>query len=414
MTLGPSHVPPVFAAYRNNPIMRTLFDTPMRPFRLLRPLLPSLLVLVLLSAGLGLVMTGCTDGEASSESPSESRSSQAIRVETLLLEPTSFTDVIEVTGSVEALHDATLSAQTSGTVTMLAERGAYVEDGAPVARIDADEARAAVEQARAQYELAQDRFERQQPLYQDSIISALEFEQVRSERNQARAALQQAEKRLANTRVDAPFPGTVEERFVEAGEQVSPGIEVARIVNTERVRVTAGVPERYANDIREGSQVQIDGRRYNAGLHTADVTFAANTIDPDSRTFTIEATVSNEDGRLKPEMSVRIRVTREALEDVLVLPRTAVVRDETGTHVYVVERSDTATVAQVHTVRLGATAGEHVVADSGLSRGEEIITVGQNNVAPDTPVEVIEQHERPSGAAPDVNELEARPTPPSE
>jgi len=360
---------------------------------------------------LGILLGTLACGDAS-EATSQPRGPQATQVEALRLEPTSFTDVIEVTGSVEALDDATLSAQTSGTVTSLKDRGARVSAGELVATVNAEEAQAAVEQAEARFDLAQDRYERQQPLYRDSIISPLEFEQVRSERNEARAALNQARQRLANTRIEAPFAGTVEERFVEQGEQVSPDTEVARVVNTSRVRITAGVPERYANDIREGTRVQIDARRYNAGVRTAEVTFAGNTIDSESRTFTIEATVSNENGVLKPAMSVRVRVTRAVLEDAIVIPRTALLRNESGTTVYVVDRSDTTAVARSRTVSLGPETGERLVVTSGLDAGDELITMGQNDLSPGTPVDVIEQHTRPADADPSLPERP--PSPPTD
>lgn len=365
-------------------------------------------ILVVAVATLVLTAVGCGEpSDANSDSPTL----QATQVETLVLKPTSFTDVIEVTGTVEAPDDATLSAQTSGTITTLKERGAQVAAGEAVAIVDAEEAQASVEQAEARYELAQDRFERQKPLYQDSIISPLEFEQVRTERNEARAALNQAKKQLANTRVDAPFAGTIETRFVERGEQVSPGTEVVRVVNTRRVRVTAGVPERYSNDIRRGTPVQIDARRYGAGVRETEVTFAGNTIDPDSRTFTVEATLPNQDGTLKPEMSVRVRVTRAVLDTAVVIPRSAVFRNEAGTTVYVLDRTDSTAFARNRTVTLGSQTGERVVVASGLQTGEEIITVGQNNVSPGTPVDVIAQHTRPVDADPSVSE--APPDPPT-
>jgi RND family efflux transporter MFP subunit len=371
----------------------------------------SLLAPLLVLAGALTLLPGCSDGQAS-EDASEGRAEPTTRVETLVLDRSSFTDVIEVTGTVEALDDATLSAQTSGPVTMLLDLGARVEAGEPVATVDAEEAKAAVEQAEAQFDLAQDRFERQEPLYRDSIISALEFEQVRSERNQARAGLQQAETRLENAIVDAPFAGTVEERFLEVGEQAAPGTQVARLVNTRRVKVTAGVPERYANDIEVGTPVQLDLRRYGAGVRTAEVTFAGSTIDPESRTFTVEATLSNEERTLKPEMSVPLRVTRAVLEDAIVLPRTAVLRDETGTNVYVVDRSDTTVVARNQEVALGPETGGQVVADSGLAAGDEVIVVGQNNVSPGAPLEVTDQTDQGTTDGPAEDDA-SLPTPPT-
>ena len=92
-----------------------------------------------------LVLSGCSDGQASNEAAETTRSQPTTRVETLTLERTSFTDVIQVTGTVEALDDAVLSSQTDGPVTMLLDLGARVDRGEPVATVDAEEARAAVE-----------------------------------------------------------------------------------------------------------------------------------------------------------------------------------------------------------------------------------------------------------------------------
>ena len=348
--------------------------------------------------GMAVLVGGCGSDSGPPADATASTTQSAARVETLLLERTSFEDVIQVTGEVEALNDATLSAQTNGTVTMLKERGAQVDAGAPVATIDADEARAAVEQAQAQYDLAQDRFERQQPLYRDSIISALEFEQVRSQRNQAEAALQQAKKRLANTRVEAPFPGTIETRFIQKGEQASPGMQIARVVNTRQVRVTAGIPERYANDIQRGTPVELDFTRYDAGVRKAEVSFVGNTIDPQSRTFTIEVTVPNEDGALKPSMGVRLRVTRAVLDSALVLPRTAIMRDEEGPHVYVAHETDSTAVVRDHDLVIGAETGPRVVADSGLAAGDQVIIVGQSSVSPGDALTITDRFDRVSKA----------------
>jgi len=378
------------------------------------PRFRSLLALSVMLVGVLGLTTGCSEDQVSDASAQASSTQPTTRVETLILEPTSFTDVIELTGSVEALDDATLSSQTSGTVEMLWDRGTRVQKGEIVAKIDAEEAKAAVERAEAQYALAQDRFERQQPLYRDSVISALEFEQVRSERNQARAALSQARTRFENTRVRAPFAGTIEERFIEVGEQAAPGMKVARLVNTRRVKVTAGMPGRYANDIRKGTPVQLDFRRYNAGVQTAEATFVGNAIDPESRTFPIEVTVQNEDGRLKPSMGVNLRVTRAVLDSALVVPRSAILRDETGPHVYVAERTDSTVVARNRELVLGPATGGRVVADSGLAAGDEVIIAGQNNASPGAPLEVAQQYGRSAAAGTPYEEKSSLPTPPAD
>lgn len=353
-----------------------------------------LAVAVLLAA---VVAGGCSD-DPSPSTPAQAAERPSTRVETLLLQPTSFTDEIEVTGSVEAIHDATLSAQADGTVISLADLGDYIPKGGTIAQLDSTEARAALEQAQARYELAQDRFERQEPLYRDSIITALEFEQVRSELTQARAALSQARERLDNTTITAPFSGTVEQRFVEIGEQLGINEPVARVMDVRPAKVVAGIPERYAGDLETGTTVQIRFKATNISERTGEITFVGSAIDPQSRTFTIEATVPNRDRTLKPEMVAQLRVDRTTLPDALVIPRTAVVRDEAGTHVYIAEQTDSVAVAQKRNVELGAESGARVVVESGLEPGTEVIIVGQSNLSPGEPLEITQQYDRVSAS----------------
>ncbi len=373
------------------------------PRFLFSPITGSLLAGLLLLAA-----AGCSGADEASApaATAETSSRRSVRVETLVLQPTSFQDVIELTGSVEAVQDARLSAQASGTIVRLAERGAYVRAGEPVAQIDPALAQAAVQQAEATLSaaeaalaLAEDSYRRQEPLFRDSVISALEFENVRAQRNQARAqveqaraALAQAQEQFENTRVTAPFAGIVEERLVEIGEQVAPGTPVARVLNTERVKVTAGVPERYAGDIEVGTPVQVVLQAYGRQPRPGTVTFAGNAVNPQSRTFPIEIELGNGDGQLKPEMVARVLVTRERLDGVLVVPQSAVMREEDGHVLYVATRTDSLTVAERRAVTLGPGYDGRVVVTRGLEAGEEVVVLGQTNLTDGDALEVTERY----------------------
>lgn len=379
---------------------------------------------MLASVSLLPLLAGCGNEATSDAAPSQEQN--LTRVETLLLEPQDFEDVVEVTGSIEALDDAALSAEASGTLVHVADLGTRIPADSVVSRVNPRSARAAVEQAQAQvesaeaqYELTQDTYERQEPLYRDSIISPSEYENVRSQRtqalaslNQARANLSQAEEQLASTRVVAPFSGTVEERMAERGEQVSPGEQVVRLVNTERVRVRAGVPERYANDLQRGDSVRV--RIQSAALkdRMGQIVFVGNTIDPSSRTFPIEVEIANPERRLKPEMVTKLFVVRERLDDVLVAPRAAISRDEDGLTAYTVTRTDSGAVVRSHEVTLGPASGNEVVIGSGIDAGAELITLGRTEVAEGDLVNVATRHRRVDDAAP-ADAPPADSTPPS-
>lgn len=332
--------------------------------------------------------------------PTTATLERSLRVETIQVAPTRFEERIQVTGSVESMDDAVLSAQTGGTVTYTADLGDRVSEGDIVLRLDDRLVRAALDQAeanrsaaRAAAELAKATFDRQERLYADSIISALEFEDIRARRDQAVAALNQAEaavsvasRQLEFANVPAPFNGRVEARMTDVGEQVAPGMSLMRVVNTRRVKVTAGIPERYANDIEVGTAVTISLASYGTEDRTATVSFVSSVIDPVNRTFTIEIQVENASGRLKPEMIADIFVTRSVLENQIVIPQASILRDEKGYSVYVVENG----VAVQRTVLLGASHSGLTVVESGLESGDHVITAGQTNVTDGDNVEITQ------------------------
>ncbi len=336
-------------------------------------------------------------------SPVEDDERRRVRIETVVVEPASFEDVIELTGTVAAFNDATISSQVSGTINNRAPLGDYVRGGRRIVQIDSSmlhtsylQVKAQFELAQAQFDLAEDTFERQEPLFQDSIISALEFENVRAQYNQAKAQLSQARgaiaqlrEELEHTRIQAPFGGTVETYFSEVGEQVVPGTPIVRVVNTLRVKVRAGVPERYANDIEVGTPVRIVFDTYGSIERNGAVSFVGRAINRDNRTFPVEIYLDNPDETLKPEMVATVFLTRDEIEDVLVVPMAAIPLDEEGHSVFVIQDEDGTQVARRRRVSLGASYAGNVVIESGLSAGDEVVVTGQYNLTEGDAVEVV-------------------------
>ena len=252
----------------------------------------SLLFLLALSIGI----SACGGASAETDQPEAAAQSneRIVKVNTYQLSLSTFEDIIPLTGVLAAPQDASLSAQTAGTVTEIVEVGQSVSKGDVIARLDDRIIRAALDQEKAtrasfasSANLAEDLFKRQEPLFRDSIVSAIEFENVRAQVNQAKAALAQAdaavsgaEQQLENTYVRAPFSGTVEMRMAEKGEQVVPGSPIARIVDTSSLKIQAGVPERYAADVRVGSKVMVSFKAYGGDLVASKISMVGNVIDP--------------------------------------------------------------------------------------------------------------------------------------
>jgi len=251
-------------------------------------------------------------------------------------------------------------------------------------------------EAAAQARLARSRFERQKPLMAKEVISATEFEAIEAElaqaeanEAQAEAAVRQAREQLRQTRVVAPRAGVVEERFAEVGEQIGMGAPVLRIVDLEEVRVRGAVPERYAKDIQVGDPATIRFRAYDLPPRSAEISFVAQALDPRSRTFSVEVNLENAERRLKPEMVARMVLQRASIENAISIPQTAVMSDEIGASVFVVEERDGLTMARRKRVQTGARSEGRVVINEGLEAGDEVVVVGQTTLTGGEVIEVV-------------------------
>lgn len=302
-------------------------------------------------------------------------------VETVTIVSGSFEDFIRLTGVAEALEDATVSAETPGRILSIRNRGDRVQAGNPIAQLDDRIIRAQYDAAKTGFELADDTFNRLEALYADSIISTQDFRSARAQRDQAKAQLSQAEKQLRDSRIEAPFSGRIEERMIRTGELVNPGQPVVRLVNTERVKIVAGIPERYAGDITEDTEAIIHFRALGNESWPGTVSYAGNVIDPDTRTFAIEIELQNPGERIKPDMVADLRIKRSTLEDAIIVPRTAVLRDEQGVFIFRAFEQNGDKFAELIPVKTGMAAGSLIEVSEGLREGDEIVVSGMRTLS---------------------------------
>lgn len=325
-----------------------------------------------------IVIAGCSNGDENSDEQSES--TRLVAVETIVMEADSFDDYIRLTGTVEAIDDATISAEAQGRILNIAERGEQVTHGGMIARLDSRLIQAQYNSAKTAYELAMDNYQRLENLHADSIISTQDFQNAKAQRDQAEAQLEQAEKQLEDSTIEAPFSGRVEQRFIQPGELISPGMPVARLVNTDRVRILAGIPERYSGEITEGSAVEVEIRGVNNESFSSTITYAGNVIDPDTRTFTVEIEMSNPERLIKPEMVADLRVKRRQVDNALIIPRTAVLRSEDGVNLFRAVQQNGHKIAEIIPIETGEATGALVEVISGISEEDEIVISGMSNL----------------------------------
>lgn len=348
--------------------------------------------------GLALLMTiaACNGsveaGDTLSAAAEEPAFERVINVVVQELAPADFLEEIALTGTVQAARDVTVSAEESGVVReLMVARGAAVRAGEPILRIDDAVLRPQVERARAEATLAREQWERRRRLFEeDQVGSELAYLEARLTAEQAAAQLQVLEERLARTVVRAPFDGVIEERLVEVGSMVAPGAPVARVLQLNPLKITAGVPERYATDVRAGAGVRVAFDVIPGQTFDATVGFVGSAVNPSNRTFPVELTLPNAGGVVKPEMIANLSLVRRSLQGALVVPQEAVVRVSDGHALYVVRQEGDHEVVEARRVTLGPSQRNLVAIAGGVEAGERVVVVGQQQVAHGDRVRIVE------------------------
>ena len=335
---------------------------------------------------------GSAEAGASDEANAEPGFQRIINVQVSPIQPTAFDEEIRLTGTVEANRDVIISAEEGGVIRELfVEKGRRVQAGQPIARIDDAVLAAQVEQARAQARLAEETWQRRKRLYEeDKVGSELAYLESKYSAEQATASLRSLEERLARTTIKAPIAGILEDRRVEVGTMVSPGTPVARVLQLTPVKVAAGVPERYTQDVRSGDSVSVRFAALGGDSYTGTISYVGSAVDPGNRTFPVEFTLPNRDEAIKPEMVASVAIRSRRVEDAIVVPQQALIRVEDGYVVFVAEDEGGQTIARRRTVDVGASQQNQVQIRSGLAAGERLIVVGQQQVAEGDRIRIVD------------------------
>ena len=346
-------------------------------------------------AGLIPMLGACGSGSANaSEDAAETASEyvKVVNVEATRVESGEFTAFVRITGEAEAEHDITVSAEEGGRlVRFFTEKGDQVGRGAPIAKIDDEILRAQVEEARASAELERERYLRQKQVWEEEKIgSEITFLQTKYQADQANARLNLLQARLNRTTVRSPVAGIVDDRYVDAGEVVISGTRIARVIDTRRLKITGGIPERFSPFIKVGGKAIITFDVLQGRPFEGIIRYVGEAIDPGSRTFPIEILMDNPDGAVKPQMIANVRVATDRLEAVVVVPQEVILRTELGYQVFVVGERDGSPVAEARPVVLGPSFENRAVVESGLEPGDLLVTKGHQLVDPGDHVQIVD------------------------
>lgn len=302
---------------------------------------------------------------------------------------------IQVPGTVVSRNDARVSAEVGGRLTWVAEVGASIPAGEPVARIDdaelilqRDEYRGVLASQESRRGFLEREAERLRRLAAENNAAKSQLDQVETDLQSAssdiavaRARLGQIELQLARTRVRAPFDGIVTERLRTAGEHTSQGDEIVRMVDPGSLEVVARAPFSSLGFVAEGTELQFHSQQHvDTGTVRALVPFG------DSRSHMFELRLSVASSPWRVGENVRLSVPTGAPTEVLAVPRDALVLRREGASVFRIAEDGTAERIDVVP---GVGAGDLVAVTGQVSAGDRVIVRGAERLRAGQPVNII-------------------------
>ncbi|MBB1487606.1 efflux RND transporter periplasmic adaptor subunit [Oceanospirillum sediminis] len=254
--------------------------------------------IVAVAAVAGLIYWGMTAEVLSAQKEAPDAEDNAVsvsaltQVETRIIQAQSYDKQRVAQGQIEAWRSVELRAQVSGTVRELpVEQGHSLEAGDLLLKLSDSEFKARLRSAEAEVRLKKAELEAAKRLKRTNLQTETEVLRLQSELENARASLVSAKENLKHAAPVAPFAGVLDKNDAELGQFLSSGDSWGRLVNIDKLKVTAQIPQQHIAEVSVGQTTRVvllDGRELE-GV----VSFVASAAETSTRSFRVEVMVEN-------------------------------------------------------------------------------------------------------------------------
>ena len=288
----------------------------------------------------------------------------------------------ETPGSVVSTRDSLVASATAGKIEWVADVGAEVSSGDVIARIEQSDAKYARDDAAAQVNRLHARAQYQNALVKrfeglgaDAGESESTMDEMRANRDEAREALAQARVALRRatinverTEVKAPFTGRVVRQESQIGEYANTGTELIRLVDTEKLEVTARAPASIVKNVKTGAMIPVVNGTEKAEAKLRAIVPVGDSL---SRLLELRLELPNADWYIGS--AVRVRLPSAQPRQVTAVPRDALVLRADRVSIFVVNEDKTARRVDVE---LGTAEGQFIEVIGDIKQGDEVVIRG--------------------------------------
>ena len=292
-------------------------------------------------------------------------------------------------GTMEAARGVTITADLPGRVVELYfDGGETIEAGEILLEQDTSTEVAQLRAAEASLALARSTLDRNERLGRSNAVSQSDVDAASAQAEAAQAEVDNIRTSLDKKRVTAPFAGRLGLRQVDIGQDLSQGVPIVSLQDSDPMRVNVSLPQQILGRIAEGQKVRVTTDAVPGRTFGGEITAIDTEIDASTRTVRVQAELRNPEDlegkpTLLPGMFASVEVVLPERKPVLMVPLTAVSFATFGDSVFVIEESDGANVerggapagvlaVRQQFVQLGERRGDFVEVTKGLEAGQNV------------------------------------------
>jgi membrane fusion protein (multidrug efflux system) len=324
-----------------------------------------------------------------------SGSQKRVLVTAIEIKPQIFNHTIEIQANIKTRQNLQLFPEFGGRLNqILVEEGQEVKRGTLLAVIDDAGLQDQLDQMKLQLYLAKTTFERTQRLWDQKIGSEMMYLEAKTRFKSQQKQVAQMRDQLSKTKIYAPFSGVIDEIIARKGSALAPGMTpIMRIVNLDNMYVESDVPENYLANITKGSLAKVSIPVLNETQNTV-VRQTGNFIQPDNRTFRVEAPIKNPTGMIKPNLNARLSIVDYSNPEALMIPIRVIRENSKGdSFVFILtgQEENNGYITQQRFVTLGMSKDELVEITKGVNTEDLIVDEGVSLLVTGQKVKRIEQ-----------------------
>lgn len=296
----------------------------------------------------------------------------------------------KATATLEAEKSAQILSRATGLVEeILVEEGDQVAEGAPLLSIDNHQYKLRVDQTVANTANLRARFQRFEAMRAEDLTTEEEYQAAASELASAEADEGLARLEFSYTTVRAPFSGSVTQRLIDPGNNVSVGTPLFTMSDFTPLLARVHVPSREFNKLKQNQIVDLVLDSSRAQL-TGRIKLISPVIDATSGTIKLTIEVQEYPVGTRPGDFAEVQIVTEKRDDTLLVPRAAVITEKGETFVYVPVESEAGATAERRLVQVGFTDDLHTEILSGLTSGESVVSKGQRSLKNGAPLKILD------------------------